>query len=203
MKTRDIVTMDEIIRENNSHLWAPEKGRTAVLLIDLQEYFRGIINPILENIVSLISAARKKKVPLFFTQHSHDPGVDHGMLGRWWPDLIIKGSNDSLVIPELNVKKADCVIHKNTYSAFYETDLEKKLKNLGITDLVIGGVMTNLCCETTARDAFVRNFRVFFLADGTSTISEEFHLSTLKNLGYGFTTLLSCQTFMDIVRDWS
>ena len=194
--------IDEIIRQFSAHQWAPEKGRTAVLLIDLQEYFRGIINPILENIVSLISAARKKKVPLFFTQHSHDPEADHGMLGRWWSDLIIKGSNDSRLIQELNVEKVDCVIHKNTYSAFHETVLEKKLKDLGVTDLVIGGVMTNLCCETTARDAFVRNFRVFFLADGTSTINEEFHLSTLKNLGYGFATLLSCQTFVDIVSGW-
>jgi isochorismate hydrolase len=200
MKMRDIVTMDEIIRENNSHQWVPERGRNAVLLIDLQEYFRGIINPILENIVSLISAVRKKKVPLFFTQHSHDPEADHGMLGRWWSDLIIKGSNDSRLIQELNVKKVDFVIHKNTYSAFYETDLEKKLKDLGVTDLVIGGVMTNLCCETTARDAFVRNFRVFFLADGTSTISEDLHLSTLKNLGYGFATLMRCDQFTDLLR---
>jgi isochorismate hydrolase len=56
--------------------------------------------------------------------------------------------------------------------------------------------MTNLCCETTARDAFVRNFRVFFLVDGTSTVSEDFHISTLKNLGYGFATLLSCAQFI-------
>jgi len=192
----------DIIHQFNTHDWTPEESRSAVLFIDLQEYFRGIINPILENIVSLISTVRKKKVPLLFTQHSHDPGADHGMLGRWWPDLIIKGSKNSRLIPELNVEKEDNVIHKNTYSAFHETDLEKKLKDLGVTDLVIGGVMTNLCCETTARDAFVRNFRVFFLADGTSTISEEFQLSTLKNLGYGFASLLSCQTFMDIVRGW-
>jgi len=194
--------IDAIIRQFTVHQWAPEQGKTAVLLIDLQEYFRGIIHPILENIVRLISTARKKKIPLFFTQHSHEPGADHGMLGRWWSNLIIKGSNDSRLIPELNVEKEDCVIPKNTYSAFYETDLEKKLKDMGVTDLVIGGVMTNLCCETTARDAFVRNFRVFFLADGTSTINEEFHLSTLRNMGYGFATLLSCQSFMDIVRGW-
>ena len=194
--------IDAIIRQFTVHQWAPEQGKTAVLLIDLQEYFRGIIHPILENIVRLISTARKKKIPLFFTQHSHEPGADHGMLGRWWSNLIIKGSNDSRLIPELNVEKEDCVIPKNTYSAFYGTDLEKKLKDMGVTDLVIGGVMTNLCCETTARDAFVRNFRVFFLADGTSTINEEFHLSTLRNMGYGFATLLSCQSFMDIVRGW-
>ncbi|UCE40607.1 MAG: isochorismatase family protein [Candidatus Aminicenantes bacterium] len=191
--------IDDIIRQFTAHQWAPEVGRTAVLLIDLQEYFRGIINPILENIVSLVSAAREKNIPLFFTQHSHDPGADNGMLGRWWSDLIIKGSNDSRLIPELNVEKGECVIHKNTYSAFHQTDLEKKFKDLGVTDLVIGGVMTNLCCETTARDAFVRNFRVFFLADGTSTISEEFHLATLKNLGYGFAILMSCDRFIQTI----
>lgn len=113
--------------------------------------------------------------------------------------MIIKGSNDSRLIPELNVEKEDCVIPKNTYNAFYETDLGEKLKDMGVTDLVIGGVMTNLCCETTARDAFVRNFRVFFLADGTSTINEEFHLATLRNLGYGFATLMSCHQLVQTI----
>lgn len=51
--------------------------------------------------------------------------------------------------------------------------------------------MTNLCCETTAKDAFVRDCRVFFLADGTSTVDEDFQLATLKNLAYGFATLMS------------
>jgi nicotinamidase-related amidase len=192
--------IEDIIYRFNTHDWIPEEGKTAVLLIDLQEYFRGIINPILENIVSLVSAVRKKKIPLFFTQHGHKPGEDHGVLGRWWSDLIMEGSHDSRLIPELNMKKEDRIFPKNTYSAFQKTDLEQKLKSLGVTDLAIGGVMTNLCCETTARDAFVRNFRVFFLADGTSTISEDFHLASLKNLGYGFTTLMSCDRFIQTIR---
>jgi len=115
------------------------------------------------------------------------------MLGRWWTDLIIEGSDDARLIPELKVTERDHIIPKSTYSAFHGTALEDKLRNAKITDLVIGGVMTNLCCETTARDAFVRDFRVFFLVDGTSTVSEDFHLATLKNLGYGFATLLSCK----------
>jgi nicotinamidase-related amidase len=122
------------------------------------------------------------------------------MLGRWWADLIFEGSDEARLIPELSVRKDDHIIPKNTYSAFHETELEDKLRGLKVTDLVIGGVMTNLCCETTARDAFVRNFRVFFLADGTSTISEDFHLATLKNLAYGFATLLSCDRFIDSFR---
>lgn len=188
--------IDDIISEFNTHHWTPEPGRTAVLLIDLQEYFRGIIHPILKNILELVSVLRRGNVPLVFTQHGNKPGADSGVLDQWWADLIIEGSDDARLITELNVGDGDYIIPKNTYSAFHRTALETNLKNLGVTDLVIGGVMTNLCCETTARDAFVRDFRVFFLADGTSTVSEDFHLSTLKNLGYGFATLMTCHQFV-------
>jgi nicotinamidase-related amidase len=187
--------IEDIVRQYSTHEWEPDRGRTAVLLIDLQEYFRGIIDPILDNIVRLVSAIRKCDIPLLFTQHSHAPGEDHGMLGRWWSDLIMQGSDASQLIPELKAGEDNPIIPKKTYSAFHETDLEKRLRDMGLTDLVIGGVMTNLCCESTARDAFVRNFRVFFLADGTSTVTEEFHLATLKNLGYGFAALLTCDRF--------
>jgi nicotinamidase-related amidase len=195
-----MMDIEDIIRQFNTHDWAPEEGRTAVLLIDLQEYFRGIIEPILDNIVRLISGTREKNIPLVFTQHGHNPRSDPGMLGQWWADLIIEGSAAARLIPELKVGKEDLIIPKNTYSAFYETDLEEKLRSMKVTDLVIGGVMTNLCCETTARDAFIRNFRVFSLADGTSTISEEFQLATLKNLAYGFTILISCDQYLDSLR---
>jgi isochorismate hydrolase len=47
-------------------------------------------------------------------------------------------------------------------------------------------VMTNLCCESTARDAYFRDYRVFFVMDGTGTVDEELHLATLKNLAFGF-----------------
>ncbi len=51
-----------------------------------------------------------------------------------------------------------------------------------ITNVVISGVLTNLCCETTARSAFVKDFNVFFLSDGNATASEEMHKATLLNL---------------------
>jgi bifunctional isochorismate lyase/aryl carrier protein len=49
--------------------------------------------------------------------------------------------------------------------------------------------MTHLCCETTARAAFVAGYEVFFLVDGTASYNEEFHISTLKNLAHGFAVL--------------
>jgi isochorismate hydrolase len=191
MADKDKTASDEVIQEYNTHNWVPERARTAVLLIDLQEYFREIITPILENVKSVIQAARATKIPLFFTQHGHAPGEDHGILSQWWDDLIIEGSQEANLLPELDLNPEDHLIPKTTYSAFHQTGLEENLRKMGLTDLVIGGVMTNLCCETTAREAFVRDFRVFFLADATSTVNETFHLAALKNLGYGFATLLN------------
>jgi len=197
-----LIDSEEIIQSLNTHHWVPNKEKTAILLVDLQEYFRGIINPILDNLKRIINVAREAGVPFFFTQHGHESVEESGILGQWWPDLIIKGSDDALLLPELEVREDDTVIPKATYSAFHETELEAKLIELGIEDVVIGGVMTNLCCETTARDAFVRDYRVFFLADGTSTVSEDLHLASLKNISYGFATLISCSGLMDIVKKW-
>jgi nicotinamidase-related amidase len=192
--------MDEIISQLITHHWILDKDRTGILLIDLQEYFREIITPILVNLIGVISTARERTIPLFFTQHGNEPGEKPSMLAQWWTDLIIKGSHNARLISDLDIREGDSIIPKTTYSAFYNTDLEGKLKDNGITDLVIGGVMTNLCCETTARDAFVRDFRVFFLADGTSTVSEDFHLATLKNVGCGFATLMGCDQLIKILN---
>ena len=181
-----------IVKSLNTHDWHPEIARTAVLFIDCQEYFHDLISPILKNIVRVIEAARKADVPLLFTQHGHPTKQDPGLLGEWWADVIIEGSESSGLLPELRVQPKDVVIKKDRYNAFYKTDLEETLRGKDIKDLIIGGVMTNLCCETTARDAFVRDFRVFFLADGTSTASADYHLATLKNLSYGFATLMTC-----------
>jgi isochorismate hydrolase len=120
-------------------------------------------------------------------------------LGDWWADIIIEGNQSAEFIQELGLRPEDTIIKKDRYSAFYKTDLEQKIRKKYIRDLIIGGVMTNLCCETTARDAFVRDFRVFFLVDGTSTTNAELHLATLKNLSYGFATLMTCDQVLNIL----
>ncbi len=195
-------TMDDVVHELNTHDWRPEKGKTGILIIDLQEYFREIAFPILEKIKRLLALAREKSIPLIFTQHGHESGEPQGMLGRWWSDLIIKGTPESHLLPELEVRPSEIVIEKNRYSAFYRTSLETCLRESNISNITIGGVMTNLCCETTARDAFVRDFRVFFLADGTATASEDFHMASLINLSYGFVTLLTCAQLEEWWKDW-
>lgn len=190
----------KIIRKLNTHHWTPRIRNTSILIIDMQEYFRTILRPILDNILPLLQAAKEREISVFFTRHQHRLPEEPGMLGKWWADLILKDTPEANLLPELGPISEEKVIIKNTYSAFYKTVLDKKLKQGGIKDLVIGGVMTNLCCETTAREAFVRGYRVFFLADGTSTVNEDFHLATLKNLSYGFATLLTCQQLRRFIQ---
>ncbi len=167
--------------------------QACLLVIDLQNYFKRIAQPVLGNILKVIQSCRKADLPIVFTQHGHtDPSSDGGTLGDWWGELIVAGTEDWKFLPEISIDEGDIILQKKRYSAFFETDLDEKLRSKGVKDVIISGVMTNLCCETTARDAFMRDYRVFMLIDGTATRKGDLHLATLKNLGFGFAYLLTC-----------
>lgn len=168
--------------------------KAALLVIDVQEYFRPLFSGILGNIKRLLWAFRTLERPVVFTVHGHrDPERDGGMLYRWWGELIREGTFDHRIVQELEPKEGEKILPKRRYSAFYGTDLEGYLRGLGVEEVVICGVMTNLCCETTARDAFMRDFLVFFVHDATATSLKELHLASLKNLAYGFAVVLSTE----------
>jgi len=170
-----------------------DSKHAALLVIDPQNYFHRIVRPILKNLLKVIQSCRRKDIPIIFTQHGHtDPPSDVGVLGAWWGQVILRGTEDWKFLPEIKIEPQDTVLPKKRYSAFYETDLENLLRSKEIRDLIISGVMTNLCCETTARDAFMRDYKVFFLIDGTATGKDDHHLATLKNLGFGFAYLITC-----------
>jgi isochorismate hydrolase len=173
----------------------------ALLAIDMQNYFSRIAQPVLKNILKVTQSCRQKNIPVIFTQHGHiEPQKDGGILGEWWGELIVNGTEDWKFLSEMRIESKDKIIAKKRYSAFFETDLDKILRSRGIRDLIISGVMTNLCCETTARDAFMRDYRVFFLIDGTATRRSELHLATLKNLGFGFAYLLTCDELIQMLK---
>lgn len=178
----------------------PDAGRATLLLIDPQVRFYELLRPILPDLGPVVERFRSRRLPVFFTRHRHvDPTLDGGMMAEWWDDLLIEGSPDAELIPELQPQKDERLIEKCRYSAFFGTALEEELRDRNVGDVVIGGVMTNLCCETTARDAYMRDFRVFFLIDGTGTCSEEYHLATLRNLAYGFAYLATCREMLALI----
>ncbi|KAJ1440438.1 Isochorismatase-like [Sesbania bispinosa] len=172
----------------------PNPKSCALLVIDMQNYFSSMATPILDNLNTTINLCRRASIPVIFTRHRHKSPSDHGMLEEWWfGDLIIDGTVESHLMAALDRKGEDMVAEKNTYSAFRNTGLQEKLVEMGVEEVIVTGVMTNLCCETTAREAFIRGFRVFFSTDATATSDKDLHEATLKNMAYGFAYLLDCQ----------
>lgn len=165
------------------------------MVVDMQNFFLTPGMPtftegglaILGNIRRLLEAFRKAGKPVIFTRHVHDASCsDAGIMEWWWKGMCIDGTPDSEVYPEIAPLPGEKIISKHRYSAFYNTDLETVLRVMKIEDLVIAGVMTNMCCESTARDAYYRDYRVHFLADATGSISEEMHIASLLNVALGF-----------------
>ncbi|MBS3116982.1 isochorismatase family protein [Candidatus Woesearchaeota archaeon] len=168
---------------------------SALLIIDMQNYFLDkkshafvpASSLVVKNIKKVLSFYRKECLPVIFTYFAVTKSETDPIL-KWWGDTVYEGSIQSRIIRELRFQSNEIVIRKRSYSAFYKTKLEQILKSKKIKEIVITGVLTNLCCETTARDAFARGFQVFFPADATAAYTEEMHLATLKNLSYGFAT---------------
>jgi isochorismate hydrolase len=186
--------LNQINQYNIRQAW-PNPERCALLVIDMQQYFLSILSPILDRVLSIIEACRSRNVRTIFTRHGHaDVAEDGGMLAKWWGDLIECGSKDWELIKSLIPTHTDRIIDKNRYSVFKGTDLDKSLKSKKIEELIITGVMTNCCCETTARDAFVRDYRVFFVSDATATVNDELHVASLKNLAFGFAHIVSTES---------
>ncbi|KRY61286.1 Protein transport protein Sec24B [Trichinella britovi] len=165
----------------------------ALLVIDMQEEFRQCAVKIVNQLNKTIQICRQNNVPVIFTQHGHrQPSIDAGQLVEQWGSVIEYGSKEWQMMPEVDLLPTDYIIsEKRRYDAFYGTVLGEMLRKLDVNTLAISGVMTNLCCETTTRSAFVRDFRVFFLSDGTATVSEEMHNASLLNISYGFATVLT------------
>jgi len=167
----------------------PDKA--ALLILDIQKYFIDdkshafvpSVKTILPGLKKLCQLCKSKNIPLIFTRHLNN-FENAGMMNKWWKDLI--SDDDRSSITKKLSEYTDIVITKTQYDAFYNTNLDSILKNYGIQQVIIGGVLTHLCCETTARSAFVRGYEVFFLIDGTATYNETFHMNTLYNLSHGF-----------------
>lgn len=195
----------EKISPFNTHKLKLNLDKSALLVIDMQRFFLKPDSPtficgglaILPNVKRLINFYRDRGRPVIYTCHVHHPdGIDAGIMGWWWQGMCVEGTEEAKVHPDIEPLPEEKTIYKHRYSAFYNTDLETILRCLKIEDLVITGIMTNMCCESTARDAYFRDYRIKFLADATGTVSEEMHLASLLNLSYGFAEVITCEEIL-------
>ena len=182
---------------------------SALLVIDMQNFFLSenshafipSSKAIVPNIKELIAAYRERGLPVFFTSHSLKENEDPGIMGIWWSDVIREGDPLSEIALSMGLLASDIVVRKTRYNAFYSTDLEKHLVQMNIKSVVITGVMTHLCCETTAREAFSRDYEVFFVADATATQNEELHVSSLRAASHGFAVCVTANEILGKLKE--
>jgi len=175
----------------------------ALLVIDMQHVFLDgsskvqDAESVIARVADLISEFRRRERPAIFTRHLHkDDGSDGGNLMWWWGSVIRESSEGGVLHPAIMPEEGELVVRKNTYDAFNDTELGASLEEMGVTDVVVCGVMTNLCCETTAREAFCRGLRVKFVADGTSTAADSMQIATLINMSYGFAEVVLAEELL-------
>ncbi len=141
------------------------------------------------NAAEAVSQARRAAVPVVFTRHLYRPGrADEGRsLKQNSPALagvegLAVGSWDADVAAELGCGPGDMVVDKVRFDAFQWTSLEPLLRGLGVTELVVCGVVTNICVETTVRSAFMRDYPVTVLADCCAAKTRRLHELSLEVL---------------------
>ena len=103
------------------------------------------------------------------------------------------GSKGYELWPELEVKSQDAIVVKNRYSAFIQgsSNLEQVLRERGIDTVLITGTVTNVCCESTARDAMMRNFKTVMITDGNAAVTDDDHNASLAGFYLIFGDIMS------------
>jgi nicotinamidase-related amidase len=186
---------------------ALEPVQSALLVVDMTRPFvdpgRPLASPnaavILPKVRKLLEAYRAAARPvIWLIQGHHSVQADRmPLLDSWWPSPILEGTADVEVAEGLTVDQGEKVIIKRRYSGFHQTDLELTLRSLGVSCVVICGVLTNVCPYLTAFDAFYRGFRVYYPADGTASLNESLHLSALRNIAAWAGYVVTCFDILD------
>lgn len=125
---------------------------------------------IVPRIAEIIDEARRSGVPVVYVTDSHRED-DHEF--RYWPPHALSGSWGGEVVKELAPRPGDYLVPKRRYSAFFGTDLDNYLREMGVKTLYLTGVLTNICVYATALDASMRNYGVKVFKDAVASLSEE------------------------------
>ncbi len=155
----------------------------AVLVIDmLYDFLYGKLacercREIIPQVKVLIKEAREKNIPVIYVCDSHKKKDEEF---NKWPEHAVEGTRGAEIIDELKPTEKDHVVKKTRYSCFYNTKLEKLLKKHGVGELILAGILTNICVQHTAADAFYRNHRTTVCRECTEALDEEAREKSLE-----------------------
>lgn len=187
--------------------------RAALLVIDMQRgfieegsaYEAPAIRDRLGNVERLLAFARERGLPIVWTRSDHKPPYG-GALYRKLPAvrtqrICWRGEESweyyggmSQPLPN----EHEVVKHK--FDAFFETDLDSILRNTGVETVIIMGVTTSVCCESTARSAFFRDYNVVFVGDATAEFDPQLHDATLRIIDTVFGRVVTTDELLTEMR---
>jgi ureidoacrylate peracid hydrolase len=193
-------------------------GKTALIVIDIQNDFchnqgsfakrnfdLSHVEKAVVNLMSFIDECRQFDLPIIFVRVIHSDWTDSpswlGRFGGTGKEMLVCRLNSwGAEFYKVEPRKSDCVITKHRFSGFWGTDLDLILRSKGIETLLICGVVTNVCVETTARDAFNLNYNVILVEDCCGAYFPEEHTSTLNNIRKYFGIVADSKHLMRIME---
>ncbi|MFC3230785.1 cysteine hydrolase family protein [Marinibaculum pumilum] len=193
-------------------------SKTALINVDMQNAFvegtplsapGGVA--LLEPVNRLAAACREAGMMVIHTLHVvRADGSNHGTMGELIEPVragyINEGTETAKLHPGVDVGPKDIMLYKPRYGSFSGTDLDMLLRGNGIDSIIVTGICTNICCETTAREAGMRDYHVFFTSDGTETFPAgelsvaDIKKATLTTLGLAFAKIVSVDETIDLIR---
>jgi ureidoacrylate peracid hydrolase len=191
-----------------------DKQKAALVVIDMQQSFckpEGLVaaigldttacQQVIGACVEVLASARAAGIPIFFTRYVYQPDYRDGgvMIDHLLPELaevkaLVAGSADAGIVAELSPRDGEIIIDKNRPSAFYHTDFEQALASTGRDQLIVCGVTTNCCVESTVRDASHRDLQVFVVEDACAELDAERHAVSLRTMDMLFADVISTET---------
>jgi ureidoacrylate peracid hydrolase len=181
-----------IVIDMQNSFCKPE-GRVAAIGLDTSQCAAAI-----EPCAQVVASARAAGMPVIYTRYVYEPDYADGgvMVQHMMPELaecqaLKAGSEDAEIVPELSPTADDIVIDKNRPSSFYGTRLDSVLAEIGRPQLLVCGVTTNCCVESTVRDASHRDMQVFVVGDACGELDEERHRVSLRTMGMLFGDIIS------------
>jgi nicotinamidase-related amidase len=193
--------------------WPITVKNTAVIVVDMQNIWvhpRGVrYLPMSEDIVpriqELLRFCHSSRVPVIYLHTTKrkdlaDVGIfadvkpqTHNADDEW---SNFEGTPGAEIYEPVKPTEGDLVVKKFRYSGFYGTQLENLLRALGRDTIAITGVATNVCCDCTARDGAMRDFKVLFLSDCNASFTREEQEATLNNFDKHFGVVMDSHTLM-------
>ncbi len=193
--------------------------KTALIVVDVQNDFcdqngalgmqgadTSMVKEMIPNLQNLIAAAREVNLPIIFIQTIHEDATDseawvtRGNKRNVEHNHVCRKNTWGSDFHEVKPLEHETIVIKHRYSAFYNTRLDSVLRTFEINNLLITGVATNVCVDSTARDGFMRDYHITMLSDCCATYSEQAHLATLQNIEAHFGRVATSSEIIEEIK---